>query len=194
MNNLLIACTCAENNAQLYLARIKKWYQQLKNIQADFAVFVDGKIDIPNDIQNISFYNLMPKLGRKTLDNFPGWKRSFKEELLYAKKYDYFVHIENDVYIQNLDKIISYFYKPGYYMSYSNRYHFPESNLMILNDKYQNQKLIDFYSIDENLHENITFEQQLKKLIQYNIVFTSDRIEGKKDRIKAEYDFLCQYY
>lgn len=79
-------------------------------------------------------------------------------------------------------------------MSYSNKYHFPESNLMILNDKQQNQKLIDFYSIETNLHENITFEQQLRRLIKYNTVFTSDRIEGERFRIKPEYDFLAQYF
>lgn len=196
-NNLLISCTCAEDNFQKYFDRIQFWYNQLKTITyADFAVFVDGKVTPPTELSSkINFINLTPKLGRKTNNNFPGWKRSFREALKLANsEYDYYVHIENDVYIQNLKKIESYFKQPGYYMSYSNKYHFPESNLMILNDKQQNQKLIDFYSIETNLHENITFEQQLRRLIKYNTVFTSDRIEGERFRIKPEYDFLAQYF
>ena len=55
---------------------------------------------------------------------------------------------------------------------------------MILNDKSQNQKIIDFYSKPEHLNENIDFERSMGKLITYTRTFKSDRIDGDKTRIK----------
>lgn len=79
-------------------------------------------------------------------------------------------------------------------MSYCSRHCFLESNVMILNDKSQNQKIIDFYSKPEHLNENIDFETSMGRLITYTRVFKSDRVDGKKDRIKDGYDFLAQYF
>ena len=73
-NDLLIACTCAENNYNFYFNRIRIWYDQLLSIQnADFKVFVDGEVTPPKDLINegIEFINLTPKLGRKDIHNFP---------------------------------------------------------------------------------------------------------------------------
>lgn len=55
---------------------------------------------------------------------------------------------------------------------------------MILNDIKQNEKIIEFYSKDENLNENIDFERSMGKLITYIRTFKSDRIDGDKTRIK----------
>ena len=79
-------------------------------------------------------------------------------------------------------------------MSYCSRHCFLESNLMILNDSKQNKKIIDFYSKDENLNEDIDFERSMGKLVTYTRVFKSDRIDGDKTRIKDGYDFLAQYF
>ena len=65
---------------------------------------------------------------------------------------------------------------------------------MILNDIKQNEKIIEFYSKDENLNENIDFERSMGKLITYTRTFKSDRIDGDKTRIKDGYDFLAQYF
>ncbi len=73
-NDLLIACTCAENDCNFYFNRIRIWYDQLRSIQnADFKVFVDGEVTPPKDLINegIEFINLTPKLGRKDIHNFP---------------------------------------------------------------------------------------------------------------------------
>ena len=73
-NDLLIACTCAENDCNFYFNRIRIWYDQLRSIQnADFKVFVDGEVTPPKDLINegIEFINLTPKLGRKDIPNFP---------------------------------------------------------------------------------------------------------------------------
>lgn len=73
-NDLLIACTCAENDYNFYFNRIRIWYDQLRSIQnADFKVFVDGEVTPPKDLINegIEFINLTPKLGRKDIHNFP---------------------------------------------------------------------------------------------------------------------------
>ena len=55
---------------------------------------------------------------------------------------------------------------------------------MILNDSKQNKKIIDFYSKDENLNEDIDFERSMGKLVTYTRVFKSDRVDGDKTRIK----------
>lgn len=52
-NDLLIACTCAENDCNFYFNRIRIWYDQLRSIQnADFKVFVDGEVTPPKDLIN----------------------------------------------------------------------------------------------------------------------------------------------
>ena len=99
MNNIMIWCTCAENNKEIYLQRVSKWYKQNKEIFKDYAVdyysFVDGeitdedKIKIDKELLEINFVNILPKLGRKSLAICDGWRRSFKTALEYGRKYDY---------------------------------------------------------------------------------------------------------
>lgn len=44
MKQLMIMCTCAENNSQKYLQNIRECYSQLEGIDADSHVINDGVI------------------------------------------------------------------------------------------------------------------------------------------------------
>lgn len=145
MNNLMISCTCCQKNKFIYIDRIKNWYEQLKDIDADFYVFVDGYISQQDrkDIDlKVKFINLTPLLGRKNVFCFPGWRRSFIQALKVSLNYDYFCHIENDVKIMKKENIFYYLQQSGCFISRCKPYDFLQSNVIILNDKNAKQNII----------------------------------------------------
>lgn len=186
MKNLMIWCTCAEDNKILYLKKVARWYQQ--NITTfgifnpDFYCFVDGSItiedliNIDKNLLNINFINLTPKLGRKSLPEFPGWKRSFRFALEVGREYNYILHIENDLKILNAEKILNYLFKPGYYVGRNKIFDYFDTTIMILNNKELNEKFINFYSLDQNLNQNIYFEHTFLNIVDNNAyqIFNQD--------------------
>ena len=201
MNNMMIWCTCAEDNKKVYLQRVSKWYKQNKEFFKDYAVdyysFVDGeitdedKIKIDKELLEINFVNILPKLGRQSSFVFPGWRRSFKTALEYGRKYDYIIHIENDVKIEHIEKILEYLMKPGYWLGKIKEYGTPETAFMILNDKDQNEKIIDFYSKDEGLYNKEPTENLFEKNQKFTYIFETNRI-GPWFKKNLYYDYICQ--
>lgn len=201
----MIWCTCAENNKLLYLKKISEWYKQAKFIfneyDVNYYVFVDGEVTeedknkIDKNLLNIKFINLLPKLGRKSLIKFQGWKRSFKTALQYGRKYDCVLHIQNDVKILHNEKILHYITKPGYYVGYCKTYSFVETAFMILNDKEINEKFIEHYSTPQSFYQNEVFEVTFQNIAKgkYQLVFETDRMEGHLQKFNPNYDYICQY-
>lgn len=203
--SLMIWCTCAQDNKEIYLKRVSKWYEQVSkafsSLNPEYYCFVDGQITeedkLNTDISllNVKFINIIPKIGRNSIIEFQGWKRSFKLALEYGRNYDHILHMQNDVKILHPQKIINYLTKPGYYLGYCKTYGFVETALMILNDKEINEKFIQHYSTTQSFYQNevfeFTFQNITKKKYQY--VFETDRVEGNINRAKPEYDYLCQY-
>lgn len=206
MNDLMIFCTCSEINKEYYLKRVLNWYNQLNQyinfipVKPEFYVFTDGYIStsdinkIDKKLNNIHWINNLPILGRQNIWIFPGWKRSFQKALELGNQFKYLVHIESDILLLQPQKIINYFLKPGYYCGWCNTHKFIESSLMILNDKNNNNILINRYSQQKFLNEKIDFERNLMKMFNWNIIFNGDRIEGNKKRFNPNYDFIGQIY
>lgn len=194
MEKLMIWCTCAEDNKILYLKKIVKWYQQIITIfeeyNPDLFCFVDGSltiddlINVDKKLLNISFINLTPKLGRKSLSEFPGWKRSFRSALEVGREYDYILHIENDLKILNAEKLKEYIFKPGYYVGRNKIFNFFDTTFMILNDKNLNEKFIQYYLSEQNLNENVYFEFVFLEIVKNNTIHQI---------FKSGEDYICQY-
>ena len=198
MSGLMIWCTCAEDNKRKYLKRVAHWYEQINTVfgkfKPDCYVFVDGVIAEQDKIAGPIFVNLTPKLGRSSVDVFPGWKRSLKAALQHGRAYKYVIHIENDVKILNTDKIFQYMKEPGMYVGVCKKYGFIETAFMILNDRDVNRRIVAHYSDENNLYEHEFAEEVISRIAgkACNLVFDTDRMEDP-DRFNPNYDFVCQY-
>jgi hypothetical protein len=71
-------------------------------------------------------------------NNFKGWKRSVVSALKKGRQYDYIIHNEYDLRIQNITKFNEYLKRPGFYCGFCKTYNFIETACMILNDKQKN--------------------------------------------------------
>lgn len=199
-NRIFCFCTCAEKHQDVYLKRIKHWYQMLKDFNEDIDFFVanDGKIEkekleFLTDI-NITFFNLTPSLGRISCGNFPGYRRSFCQMMGEAlnRGYNYVIHVENDVQIINYDKIKPFLKEEGLYASFNYCYNFIESAFLIINDKKSIETLYNMFNDKINLYDNIYFEHQIQRVLKFNYPFISYR-KNEQNTIENA-DFICQYY
>ena len=205
-NELMIFCTCCEYNKEYYIKRVFNWYKQILNnislmkYTPDLYVFVDGNISkddiikVNPELLKLNWIIQTPKLGRNSIWEFPGWKRSFYTALTYGLKYNYLIHIENDILLLKPEKIISKFTESGYFCGWCNTHKFIESSLMILNNKENNKQIIKHYLNNNNFNENIDFERNLMNSFNWNIIFNGDRIDGNLQKINTNYDFVAQIY
>jgi len=147
----LLFCTAYCDTKDTWVSRYQKWinyYSQL--IQCDQMLIIDdGSALFPNlhDIQLINqlessqpeskvvLFHFPDRLGRASLKNFPGWYRSYKFALDYAKRFHFekVIHIESDFYIltSSLTKLINES-KTGWSTVFSSHYNFPECALQVI--------------------------------------------------------------
>ena len=96
--------------------------------------------------EHVKIINHAPVLGIHGKDNnFKGWKRSIISALKTGRNYDYIVHNEYDLRVQNIAKFNEYIKKPGFYCAFCNTYNFIETACMILNDKSKNEGIINLF-------------------------------------------------
>ena len=201
MKQLMIMCTCAENNGHKYLQNIREWYSHLEGIDADFYVINDGVISeeelkANNISSKINFVNLSPKLGRQNLSIFPGFCRSLSKGLEISQQYKYFAHIENDIKILNIKKLRKYLYKDGIYIGFSKRYLMIESSLMLVNNLNVRNRISEYYSNAYNQNKDhdveVYLESELKKE-GYEIAFIGERFDGAYKYLLKSRDYIAQY-
>lgn len=203
MKNLMIWCTCAENNKEHYLHNVEQWYKQVKLLfdeyKPDYLVFVDGTITQEEankpEFAGLTFVCLTPKLGHRGVGRFDGWRRSFKSALEMSRMYNHCLHIENDVKILHTAKIFEYIEEDGFFVGWCKMCGFVETAFMILNDKDVNERILKFYSDERNmLGENIP-ERVVQEIARQDckLVFETDRVEGNPNRFNPNYDYVCQY-
>lgn len=206
---LMIFCTCAEYKKEHYLERVSNWYHNLKAIKSleplnpDFYVINDGTITV-DDIRAIDsslladpklfMVNLTPMLGRLSDLSFPGWVRSFKRAMMIGlEKYDYIVHIENDVLLLHPDKIVSYFDKPGMFCSHWKGRDVIDSTVMVMNDKKAIKTIMAFLnSKDES--NCMLIEGIFTPLGNWQFVFNGDRLNGELSHLSMDLDFIAQLW
>ena len=206
---MMIFCTCAEYKKEHYLKRVSDWYHNLKAIKSlepldpDFYVFNDGVVTV-DDIRAIDptlltdrklfVINHTPMLGRLADLSFPGWVRSFKHAMAVGlEKYDYIVHIENDVLLLHPDKIVSYFDKPGMFCSKWKGRDIIDSTVMIMNDKHAIQVIMAFLNSKDNSN-SMLIEGIFTPLAPWQFVFNGDRLNGELSHLSMDLDFIAQLW
>lgn len=141
---LMIWCTCANTDDLRYYDRVVKWYKHVKSfpVVADLYVFKDGPVSdagkrhiaYDNSNNDITWIEEAEPLGRKSSNNFPGWRRAFAHAMFVSLNYDYCCHIENDARILNVPDMCAYMYTKGMFASHDLHYNMVESAIMCLND------------------------------------------------------------
>ena len=141
---LMIWCTCANTDDLRYYDRVVKWYRHVKSfpVVADLYVFNDGPVSdagkkhiaYDNSNNDITWIEEAEPLGRKSSNNFLGWRRAFAHAMFVSLNYDYCCHIENDVRILNVPDMCAYMYTKGMFASHDLHYNMVESAIMCLND------------------------------------------------------------
>lgn len=193
MNDKVIFCTSL---VDLDLKRYQNWINYYTNFFKDCGIDLwminDGPVNLELDLKGVELKQFDKKLGRETVWVFPGWKRSFFHALLWlSRQYKYIGHIESDCWILNSGKneFLKYLDKEGYYTGFTPAYNFPEAALQIINSQVVRQYLLDKYSCIENWHEDIDFEQDLRRLEPVYIL-NGDRVENQFNRFKSDFTFV----
>jgi hypothetical protein len=189
-SDLLIFCTAAEQNSDLYRRRVERWRDQFKGVDADLMCVTDGKFP---KIDGVDVVAIQPPLGRPSPDShvFPGWKRSFAEGIMQGQEYRYLAHVENDVVILNMARFLSFAKTDGVHCGYTHIYNFIESAILILNDKGRASELAHYLA--HRLYENRTAESIVYQICTPQISFDGERYEGHCERIKPGHDYIAQY-
>lgn len=202
---LMIWCTCANTDDLRYYDRVVKWYKHVKSfpVVADLYVFNDGPVSdagkrhiaYDNSNNDITWIEEAEPLCRKSIRNFPGWRRAFAHAMFVSLNYDYCCHIENDVRILNVPEVCSWMYTKGTYAFYDLHYNIIESAIMCLNDVDVRRAYATVFSQTEMQHSDTMFEEQLENLTDSPVsILNSYRLEGRPPEAfrGKNLDALCQ--
>lgn len=201
---LMIWCTCADTDDLRYYDRVVKWYKHVKSfpVVADLYVFKDGPVSdagkrhiaYDNSNNDITWIEEAEPLGRKSSNNFPGWRRAFAHAMFVSLNYDYCCHIENDARILNVPDMCAYMYTKGMFASHDLHYNMVESAIMCLNDVDDRRGLAMAFSELHIQYSDTMFEKQLEVMNKPDLVFKSYRLEGRQPETlrQKNLDALCQ--
>lgn len=201
---LMIWCTCASTDDLRYYDRVVKWYKHFKSfpVVADLYVFKDGPVSdagkrhiaYDNSNNDITWIEEAEPLGRKSSNNFPGWRRAFAHAMFVSLNYDYCCHIENDARILNVPDMCAYMYTKGMFASHDLHYNMVESAIMCLNDVDDRRGLAMAFSELHIQYSDTMFEKQLEVMNKPDLVFKSYRLEGRQPETlrQKNLDALCQ--
>lgn len=201
---LMIWCTCASTDDLRYYDRVVKWYRHVKSfpVVADLYVFTDGPVSdagkrhiaYDNSNNDITWIEEAEPLGRKSSNNFPGWRRAFAHAMFVSLNYDYCCHIENDARILNVPDMCAYMYTKGMFASHDLHYNMVESAIMCLNDVDDRRGLAMAFSELHIQYSDTMFEKQLEVMNKPDLVFKSYRLEGRQPETlrQKNLDALCQ--
>ena len=201
---LMIWCTCANTDDLRYYDRVVKWYKHVKSfpVVADLYVFNDGPVSdagkkhiaYDNSNSDLTWIEEAEPLGRKSSNNFPGWRRAFAHAMFVSLNYDYCCHIENDARILNVPDMCAYMYTKGMFASHDLHYNMVESAIMCLNDVDDRRGLAMAFSELHIQYSDTMFEKQLEVMNKPDLVFKSYRLEGRQPETlrQKNLDALCQ--
>lgn len=201
---LMIWCTCANTDDLRYYDRVVRWYRHVKSfpVVADLYVFNDGSVSdagkkhiaYDNSNSDLTWIEEAEPLGRKSSNNFPGWRRAFAHAMFVSLNYDYCCHIENDARILNVHDLCACMYTKGMFAAHDLHYNIIESAIMCLNDVDARRGLAVTFSEPHIQYSDTMFEKQLEVMNKPDLVFNSYRLEGRQPETLRgkDLDALCQ--
>lgn len=175
-SDLMLFCTGAQNRKQQYLYRLKRWYDCVKSINADFYCFVDGTYTAQDikEFPDIKFVYLTPVLGMHGANHHSGWKRSLVEALKLGRQYKYILHIETDTLVFNPQKIQKLVCSGESVCGWCSDYDYLCTAMMALNNKEANQKIIEYYSNYNNIISGEVTQRRVQTFDNWKKVFNGD--------------------
>lgn len=202
MGKTLIFCTAFLSDGSI--RRYENWHAYYKELfpDADLYMFHDGPVrDKGLRSRSLPIVELTPHLGRKNIEIFPGWRRSFLEGLRFGitNSYTSIVHLESDLFIKKKyrDMYLGFFRTEGHYVGFSRRYSLIEPAIQVFNDSTAIGKMIHFFEKKENIYSKIIAEWQIITITKPEIGFYGERVEDmdieKIDRPELEYFAQCDY-
>lgn len=201
---LMIWCTCANTDDLRYYDRVVRWYRHVKSfpVIADLYVFNDGPVSdagkkhiaYDNSNSDLTWIEEAEPLGRKSSNNFPGWRRAFAHAMFVSLNYDYCCHIENDARILNVPDLCACMYTKGMFAAHDLHYNIIESAITCLNGVDARRGLAVTFSEPHVQHSDTMFEKQLEVINKPDLVFNSYRLEGRQpETLRGKgLDALCQ--
>lgn len=196
MDRALIFCTA---HLQSDPSRYQLWAEYYSRVfdgqDIDLLAVNDGLCNLSDGLTQAELLVLDPHLGRPSHFVFPGWKRSFAHALRTAmdRRYRWIGHIESDLYIKPnaVQEFITHLHRDdGFGSGWCRTYGFPESSLLVLNDRRVNQILLDRYSGEVGWNEGIDFEQMIWTLGPGKIL-EGDRYEGRIERLRPDDTYIA---
>jgi len=141
------------------------------NINNDNDYFVKNKTK-----SELNIFKFKKKLGRLEVLNYPGWYRSFKFAINYAKmnNFEKIIHIESDAFIYS-ERMRNYVnnLNSGWTVFWCPRWNFPETCIQVIcND--QIDTAINFFNINYSEYINKRIEELLP-FTNINQSFIGDR-------------------
>lgn len=210
----VIYLTCCEYNQNHYYSKIVNWFNNIKLYFDDsykIKIYNDGRINEAsndflkslltemNNTHNVEWIELMPKLGRKSVIEFPAYLRSFRYMLedSIINEYDNVLLIENDVFItqRGFDRLSSYLNTKGMFCGFTHKWKFIETAFMLMNDKNSRLKLYNYFINESTWNNKVIFENILTGLVDFDHVFCGERFEGTQKIFDKRniYDYISQF-
>lgn len=189
---LMVWATCCNKGNLKYYDRCVEWYYNVQPtnylidskgqpFSVSFYVFNDGKRLEHWLPQKVS---LIPheELGRKSGAVFPGWKRSFHEAMKISLDYDYCLHVENDVLVQDWTKFFAPIlcHSDNWMVAFDEHYSWPETAVMWLGDRKLREHLAEVTKDSDFWFSDQVFEIQIRDMgpVIIPTEWTSYRREG----------------
>lgn len=193
---LVFATAYIDSNINRYQSWIDYYQEFFADQPVELILINDGPCAASLNLGSVKLLTFEKHLGRKSVNVFPGWKRSFHRGIQYARQSGYhrIGHVESDcgiTYSGRQSFINCLLRRDGYFTGYCKAYSFPETALQVINAG----PIIDFYlkryQKESSWYENISFEDMVKKKLRPAYILDGDRANGKaKKRIKPHYTFF----
>ena len=211
MSKILLFGTSFSKTHKDWEMRYKKWYDYYTQSSIKYSnllIIDDGSPILPqwNDLTiiNAPFANELDtkhnlihfsnNLGRPSHLNYPGWFRSFRFAIRYAKMFNYekIIHIETDAYVIS-NKLINFINEihSGWQPLYCKKHLFPESAIQIIGkdciDRAWKTVELDYatYFLDRDIERIFPFTNVITN-------FEGDRYFEYINQIPINADYACQ--
>lgn len=147
----------------------------------DLYMINDGPVATRPDLKGVVLHEFEDALGRETIEVFPGWKRSFYTGLSrLTATHERVGHLESDCYVLPAGRAeyLERLHGDGFWTGWTERFGFPETACMVLNDAAVREALLARYADPANWHENVGFERDVVLPMAPRYMLRGERIDG----------------
>lgn len=196
MRKAAVFCTARVDGCpKRYQDWVDYYAEFFRGTKVDLYMINDGPAGAALDLKGVELHEFGDALGRQTTEVFPGWKRSFYAGLLrLSATHRCVAHVESDCYVlpAGRDELLKRLHGAGFWTGWTERWEFPETALMVLNDAKVRDALLTRYRDHANWHEPAVFEREIVLPLGPRRMLRGERIDGDVRRAPADATYLAQ--